>query len=285
MTRDSSFFDEGKWESLFEHGWVPRGINPEVPNVARIYDYQLGGKDNYAVDRAMAQKVTEQFPLAPQLARANREFLQQMVQYLAEEGIRQFIDVGSGLPTQRNVHEVAREVSPDCRVVYVDNDPVVVRHAQALLPGERGRTAVLEADLCDPDAILNHPSTQELLDFSQPVAVLMFAVLHFVPDEADPHAAIARFREVMAPGSYLVITHAGGDSVPGKAQIISRNYKQASAALTYRTSTEVRALFDGLEILEPGIVPFGQWRDSSVRSRELRELLSVAGMVGVGRKP
>ncbi|NLT56402.1 MAG: SAM-dependent methyltransferase [Actinomycetales bacterium] len=286
MTQDASTsHPEERWESLVEEGWVPRGIDPTTPNVARMYDYYLDGKDHYPADREAAERVLARFPEMRDIALANREFHIQVVRLLAEAGIRQFLDIGSGLPTRRNVHEAAREVVSDARVVYVDNDPVVVRHAQALLPGEQGRTAVLEADLRDTDAILDHPSTRELIDFDQPMAVLMAAVLHFVPDSDDPHDLVSRYVSRMAPGSYLMVSHAGGDRMPDKGRQASREYDRASAQMIFRTRPEIERFFDGLEILDPGVVPVGTWRVSPEEHTEVVKRISLTGLVGVGRKP
>jgi hypothetical protein len=191
---------------MVEGGRPQPGIDVSIPNVARIYDYWLGGKDNFAADRDAADRQARAIPQLPWLARQNREFLRRVVRFLAGQGIEQFLDIGSGLPTNQNVHEVAQVVNPDARVVYADIDPVVVSHAQALLSGKQ--VAAIRADLCRPQDILGAPEVGQLIDFSQPVAVLALAVLHLLPDEAGPVAAMARLRKAMAPGSYLVISHA-----------------------------------------------------------------------------
>ncbi len=182
------------------------GIDTSVPNIARVYDYWLGGKDNFAADREAAKRQARAIPQLPWLARQNRDFLQRAVRFVASQGITQFLDIGSGLPTNQNVHEVVQQVNPGARVVYADIDPVVVSHAQALLSGRQ--TAAIRADVCRPDDILGAPEVRRLIDFSQPVAVLILAVLHLIPDEADPAGSVARLRDAMAPGSYLVISHA-----------------------------------------------------------------------------
>ena len=192
---------------MVEGGRPGAGIDASVPNVARIYDYWLGGKDNFAADREAADRQARAIPQLPWLARQNRDFLRRTVLFLAAAGITQFLDIGSGLPTNQNVHEVAQAVNPDARVVYADIDPVVVNHAQALLSGKR--VAAVRGDICRPEDILGAPEVRRLIDFGEPVAVLALAVLHVIPDEAGPAAAMARLREAMAPGSYLVISHAG----------------------------------------------------------------------------
>ncbi|HUD35325.1 MAG TPA: SAM-dependent methyltransferase [Streptosporangiaceae bacterium] len=239
----------------------PRDIDVTTANVARIYDYFLGGKDNFAVDRHAAEQMTAMMPDLPLVARANRVFIGRAVRALAAEyGIRQFIDVGAGLPTQKSVHMVAQEIAPGTRVVYVDNDPVVCSHGRALLEGEA--SAMLEGDLRSPEAILDDPVTRELIDFSQPYALLLAAILHFVPDSEDPKGIIARFRATMAPGSALVISHGTMETRPDdpRARLSARVYRQASANLSLRSLDEVRELFDGFTLIEPGLVGTSEWR-------------------------
>ena len=261
----------------------PRDIGATSANVARIYDYFLGGKDNFAVDRDAAERITAAMPLVPAIARQNRAFVRRVVRTLAQEyGIRQFIDVGAGLPVRQSVHDAAREVAPDARVVYVDNDPVVCSHGRALL--EDDTTGMVEADLRQPGQIIDHPLTRSLIDFGQPFGLLMTAVLHFVPDEGDPQAVIARFREVMAPGSCLVISHGTLETGPDdeRVQRHTEVYQQASAQLTLRSIDAVRALFDGFEFLEPGLTWISQWRpDAGTGANGVSETLRGA----VGRKP
>ncbi len=258
----------------------PRDIDVSAPNVARIYDYLLGGKDNFAVDREAADRMTAAMPFLPKVALANRVFVRRAVKVLAADyGIRQFIDLGAGLPTQQSVHTVAQAVTADARVVYVDNDPVVCSHGRALLEGEN--SAMLEGDLLNPGAIIDDPVTRSLIDFSEPVALLLAAVLHFVPDEQDPHGIIAKFREVMVPGSALVISH-GTEEDPDdpRARLSSRVYRQASAALSLRPLDEVRAFFDGFEIIEPGLILTSQWRaDGTEPTDDLPD--AMRGAVGI----
>jgi hypothetical protein len=242
-------------------GITSRGVHSHVPNVARIYDYLLGGKDNFAADRAAAAKIAEAAPEVVRRVRENREFLGRAVRFLAASGIRQFLDIGTGLPTQENVHQVARRLVPAARVVYVDNDPVVVLHAQALLATDRG-TIAIEADMREPAAILRQVTEQGFIDLAQPVAILMLAVLHFIPDSAQAAQIVATFREQMAEGSYLVITHAtaGNMSAGNLAQAVQTYSASSAGSITPRSHEQIKALFGGLELEEPGVVPVAQWR-------------------------
>jgi len=233
-----------------------------VPSPARMYDYYLGGKDNYASDRRAAAEIYKQIPDLPEVARDNRAFLQRAVRASAEAGIRQFIDVGTGLPTQGNVHEIAQGIDAASRVVYVDNDPIVLAHARALLTsGPRGATAYIDADLRDPDAIFRHPDLRNLIDFDQPVGLLMIAVLHFITDEEDPWGLVSRYRSYLAAGSQLAIAHATSEDRPAEAvQKMTDVYKKASAPFNFRTREQILALFDGFSLLDPGLVPCPDWR-------------------------
>ncbi len=240
---------------------APTGIDSSKPSAARMYDYYLGGKDNYAVDRRAAEDIYAAIPELPDIARANRAFLQRAVRFMATEiGIRQFIDIGAGLPTQGNVHEIAHETDPDAGVVYVDNDPTVLAHGQALLSGA-DNTAIIKADMREPEEILGHPEVQHLIDFDQPVAVLLIAVLHFVPDELDPAGIVDRFRQAMAPGSYLAIAHATREDRPPDAVAkMSEVYERSATPFVFRTHHQVLRLFDGFELVEPGLVHAPLWR-------------------------
>ena len=227
-----------------------------------MYDYFLHGKDNFAADREAADTLTAMMPQLPAVARANRAFVRRAVRFAAGQGIRQFIDIGAGLPTQGNVHEVARQAATDARVVYVDNDPVVCSHGRAMLTDEAAR--IIEADLRRPDQIISHRLTRALIDFAGPVTLLFTGVLHFVPDDDDPHGVIARFGEVMAPGSCLVISHGTLETDPddprARLSTSTEVYRRASAPLALRPVESVRRLFDGFELVEPGLVWISQWR-------------------------
>ncbi len=233
-----------------------------VPSPARMYDYYLGGKDNYESDRRAAQEIYTQIPDLPEIARDNRAFLQRAVRAFAEAGIRQFIDVGAGLPTQGNVHEIAQQVDPASRVVYVDNDPIVLAHARALLvSGPQGATAYIDADLRDPDAIFRHPDLRDLIDFDQPVGLLMIAVLHFITDEDDPWGLVSRYRSYLPAGSQIAIAHATSEDRPAEAvRKMTDVYKKASAPFNFRTRKQILALFDGFSLLDPGLVHCPEWR-------------------------
>nr|WP_307569365.1 SAM-dependent methyltransferase [Streptosporangium lutulentum] len=236
-------------------------LDTRTPNVARMYDYYLGGKDNFAADRAAAQKIIDLAPDAPEKARANRAFLGRTVRYLAAQGIRQFVDIGAGLPTQENVHQVALAEHPDSRIVYVDNDPVVLTHARALL-ADNPNTLVVEGDVHAPQAILDHPDVQAHLDFDRPVATLLLAVLHFVQDDEEANRIVASLRERLVPGSHLVISHIyPGNHLAETIRAGARIYDTTTASLTGRSLTQIAGYFAGdMEVLEPGVVPVQAWR-------------------------
>jgi SAM-dependent methyltransferase len=238
-------------------------FDTRVPNVARMYDFMLGGKDNYASDREAVAKLTEMAPEAPFRARLNRAFLGRAVRYVAGQGIRQFLDVGAGLPTQENVHQVAQAVAPDARTVYADNDPVVLAHARALLAGDR-QTAVAAGDVRDPAGILGAPPTVALLDLARPVCVLLVAILHFIPDSDGPARLAAAFADAMAPGSYLILSHATMDGAPpqeaARLSDAEAVYHRATAPLIMRDRGQVARLLDGFSLVEPGLVHITSWR-------------------------
>lgn len=250
------------------------------PNVARMYDYFLGGCHNFAADRAAAERILSIFPDTGIAAQANRHFLRRAVRYAAEQGIRQFLDIGAGLPTQGNVHEIVRQVAPDSRVVYVDVDEVAVAYARRLLPTD-DRTVVVRADLRRPGELLAHPDVRTLLDLDRPVAVLLVAVLHFVTDAEDPWAAVARLREATVAGSHLVVSHLTSDGAPPlPAQQGQAVYQRSSAPLVPRTHADIRRFLDGYDLVEPGLVPVAEWRPDG----EPRERVSHGyGGVGVRR--
>jgi hypothetical protein len=236
-----------------EEAQVPPGVDPAVPTAARMYDYFLGGHDNFAADRAAADILIQAAPAAPLTALANRAFLGRAVRFLAgEAGLRQFLDLGAGLPTQGSVHQVAREITPDARVVYVDSDPMVVAHARALDTGPA--TAVVQADLRDARSVLEHPETTRLIDFSQPVAVLCLGTAHFIGGP-DAGAAVARFTAALAPGSYLALSHATTDQIPPRmVDAALEMYKRAAHPLYPRARADIERFFTGLELVpaQPG---------------------------------
>ena len=261
-----------------------RGVDPATPNVARIYDRLLGGKDNFAADRAAAQQLIAAIPDIRAIARDNRAFLMRVVRYLtAEAGIRQFLDLGGGLPTQSNVHQVAQQVAPDTHVVYVDYDPVVWSHGQALLASAEG-VAMVHADLTRPADVLGDPEVKRLIDFSRPVAILCTATLHFAADADKPHDAIAAYRDHVASGSYLAITHGSveGDDPRRDNENASTIFRQASAHLHPRPIPEILRFFDGFDLVEPGLAWLSEWRpDPGIPP--LARVTSLRACVG--RKP
>ncbi|MFF7249955.1 SAM-dependent methyltransferase [Embleya sp. NPDC008237] len=238
----------------------PSGVDTTRPTPARMYDYYLGGKDNFAVDREAAERVLAASAGVREAAWGNRRFLQRAVRCLADEGIEQFIDLGAGLPTVGNVHEIAQAVNPDARVVYVDNDPVVLAHGRALLAGG-ANTTVITGDMRRPHDILGHPDTMRLIDFRRRVAVLFVATLHFVPDEDEPYDLVRAYRETMAAGSHLVISHATTQG-PSADQVaaVEDAYENATARVTMRSETEISAFFDGFDLLPPGLTRPDLWR-------------------------
>jgi hypothetical protein len=261
-------------------------IDTTKPHPARMYDYFLGGKTNFAVDRETADKALQSWGTARTAARENRAFLGRAVRFLvAEAGIRQFLDIGTGLPSANNVHEVAQGLVPSCRVVYVDNDPIVLAHARALLTSSpEGKTAYIHADLREPEKILADPVTRQTLDFSQPIGLMLVAVLHFVPDEAQPQRIVDTLLDAVPPGSYLVASHATSEFYADRGAEAARIYHQRGIPFQFRTADEfAEVAFRGLEMLEPGVVSVPEWRPGSDDLRPLPA--EVAWNGGVARKP
>jgi SAM-dependent methyltransferase len=245
-----------------EPGHVSPNLDTSTANVARMYDYYLGGKDNFEADRVAAEKVLTQMPGQRRSALENRRFLRRAVEFLAgEAGIDQFLDIGVGLPTQGAVHEVAHEINPRSRVAYVDYDPVVVAHANALL-ATPDQSVVVAEDIRRPRELLANPAIRGHLDFDRPVAVLVLAIVHFVSDEDDPAAITASLREALAPGSYLVLTHVCQELLPDKAaaERAKNVYQQAGQPIKARPAAEIRGFFGDFELVEPGLVPKHSWR-------------------------
>jgi SAM-dependent methyltransferase len=267
-----------------EPGWIPPGIDTSKANIARVYDYWLGGDHNFRADQDAARALIAVEPNVRAMTRANRDFLGRAVRFLAREaGIRQFLDIGSGIPTSQNVHQVAQEAAPGSRVVYVDNDDVVVAHSRLMLENDPDAT-IVQADLREPAKILADPETQLLIDFSEPVAVLLVAVLHFIPDADDPARILAAVRDAMAPGSYLVICHACSDARPDVADAAATVYRSRVAAqVCIRGREQIARLFDGFTLVEPGLAWLPEWRpDSPADVPEHPE--QFWGLVGVGRR-
>ena len=261
---------------------LPKGIDVTVPNVARVYDYLLDGKDNFESDRLAAEHLISLVPGVRETVAENRQFLRRAVRYLAQDaGIDQFLDVGVGLPTQGAVHEVAHEVNPAARVAYVDYDPVVVLHGGVLLT-EPDRSVVVRGDVRDPAALLADPVIRQHLDFSRPVAVILLAIMHFVADADDPYGIVATLRDALPAGSYLVLEHVSVDEIP--ADVVERAvalYSQASEPLAPRTREQVTRFFDGFDLVEPGIAREYAWRPDPFT--DVAGKLSL-GWAGVGRK-
>lgn len=240
--------------------WVPAGVDTKRANPARVYDYLLGGSHNFLADQDAARAIAAVEPGVASFARANRAFLGRAVRFLASEGIRQFLDIGSGIPTEGNVHQVAQEAAPGSRVVYADIDPIAVAHSQAILAGNPD-AAITQADLREPAEILGSEEVTGLLDLDRPVAVLLVFVLHFLGDGDRPHALVARLRDALVPGSCLVLSHATSDGMDEAAQAMKKMYdRTVSTAIHPRPYAEILRFFDGFELIDPGLVPVPQWR-------------------------
>jgi hypothetical protein len=257
-------------------------FDTSVPHIARVYDYWLGGKDNFAADRAMGERTLQAYPNLVYSVRANRAFLARTVRFLVREvGIRQFLDIGTGIPTANNTHEVAQRIAPDSRIVYVDNDPVVLSHAKALLKSTpEGACAYIDADLRDPDAIL--AGAADTLDFSRPVAVMLIAVMHFVGDDAEASAIMNRLTAACVPGSYVAMSHAANDiDAAQMVEMVRRLNESTAEKTTLRDRAGVTRLFDGLELVEPGVIRAAEWRPDT----DLEAASPAALWGGVARIP
>lgn len=239
--------------------WVPADVDLSRPNVARVYDYVLGGANNFEVDREFAKRLLATMPDAQFLAQENRAFLRRTVSHLTRDaGVRQFVDLGSGIPTVGNTHEVVQRIDPDARVVYVDNEPVAVAHSELILQDNKN-AAVIRADIRDVRAVLQHPVTRQMIDLDEPVAILAFAVLHFMSDEQDPYRLVARYRDATVPGSYLVLSHVSRDGRPEVEDVI-RQYRVSDNPITDRSRDEILEFFAGYELVDPGLVIIRDWR-------------------------
>jgi SAM-dependent methyltransferase len=260
--------------------WVPSSVDLTRPSAARVYDYYLGGAHNFAVDRELAEQVIRELPDLPRITQANRAFLRRSVRFLADQGIRQFLDIGSGIPTVGNVHEIAQRCDPQARVVYVDNDPVAVAHSRALLGNNPG-TAIVHADLRDPGRLFADPVVTGLLDLDAPIGLLMVAVLHFVPDVDHPAKLIAEYREELASGSYLVVSHVTDDAGLDPDGRVRTLYQRGSIQVVTRTRREVADFFAGFALVDPGVVYVPLWRpDSAEDVEEPAERSGAYGAVG-----
>ncbi|WP_406457776.1 SAM-dependent methyltransferase [Streptomyces sp. NBC_00876] len=266
--------------------WAPQGIDISVPSVSRMYDFYLGGSHNFEVDRDAARKAMEFMPGLPKIMQANRAFMRRAVRYALGEGITQFLDIGSGIPTFGNVHEVAHAIDPQAKVAYVDHDPVAVAHSQAVLDGN-DRAVIAAADLRRPEEIRDNPEINKLLDLDRPVALLLVAVLHFIEDSDDPHTAVAELRDMLAPGSLLVITHASYEGIPLTQEEAGGTvgvYKNIRNPLVMRSRDEVTRFFDGYRLVEPGLVSMPLWRPDTPVVTENEDPFAFSGFAGVGRK-
>jgi SAM-dependent methyltransferase len=276
-------------QPMNDSGLVALGIDTTRPSVARVYDYALGGKDNYESDRALYRQIMKIAPETPVWARANRAWLREVITWLADEvGVRRFIDAGSGLPTAENTHQIAQKVSADASVIYIDNDPSVVAHGRALLL-DNDRTQFTAADLTKPDEVLADPAIRDLLAGGEPVALVMALMLHHIADYEQTREIAAKYVEALPPGSYLAITHAcnPGDGGPVDVLVteLLENVKDAFPTLAFRTVEQISSLFGDLEVLEPGVVPLGEWHVPGGRVDEEHPAdIRDAIYGGVGRK-
>ena len=261
--------------------WVPPEIDTTKAHPARIYDFFLGGKDHFDVDRQAGEVVLKVIPTAREMVRENRAFLGRAVRHLAEAGITQFLDIGTGIPGPGNTGDVARSINPDARVVYVDYDPSAVAHSRRLLAGNPDAGVVL-ADMRDSAAVLGHPVTRALLDFDRPIGLLMVSVLHFIPSTDDPFGMVARYRDAVAPGSYLTISHATHEASPGAAADVERLYASTARTSAYtRSHAEITRFFAGSDLVEPGVVYLPLWHPRSPEPPEHPERAWF--YAGVGR--
>jgi SAM-dependent methyltransferase len=264
---------------------APLELNTNVPQSARVYDYWLGGKDNFPADQAMAEAIAEQVPTIRTQVREQRAFLGRTVRYLAgEAGIRQFLDIGTGIPSAGNVHNVAQELAPEARVLYVDNDPIVLAHARALRPGTpQGQVSYIQADLRQPQAILRDPAVDKTLDLTQPVGLVLIGIMHHLRDQDNPRRIVATLVDALASGSYLVLSQTTPDFDPEAMRGLAAVSEQGGIANVPRTLAETEPFFAGLELVEPGLVPILAWRpDPGLPRRDPR---SVYVYGGVARKP
>ena len=262
--------------------WAPDTIDLDIPSGARVYDYFLGGAHNFAVDRQLAEAIAAMTPDVGDTMRANRAFLRRAVRFLVAQGIDQFLDVGSGIPTVGNFHEVARRANPRSRVVYVDVDPIAVAHSQAIL-GDDPYTTVVQADARDVDSILGHPQTRRLLDLERPVAVLLLGVLHFVPDSDQPERIVARIRDALAPGSHITLVNVTHEDQPAEVIEAQKLSGRTGTPIHLRSRAELTRQMDGLSLVEPGLVHLPLWRpDSALDLDERPERFGA--LAGVGRK-
>ncbi|MGQ4430846.1 SAM-dependent methyltransferase [Streptomyces sp. SAS_260] len=267
---------------MTDAGFSSADIDTSKPQSARMYDYFLGGKDNYPVDAAAAEQVISLFPAVREMARVNRDFMHRASRSLAERGISQFLDIGTGIPTRPNLHQVVQGINPGARVVYADNDPIVLRHAEALLHSTpEGSTTYIQADVREPAKIL--AAARDILDFGQPIALSLVALLHLVADEDDPRRIVAELLDSLAPGSYLALSHATGDFDPETWRRVVEVYRQGGTTAQVRSHDEFAGFFRGLEFIEPGIALAADWHPEP--GGPPGETDRIPLYVGVARKP
>ena len=270
----------------YRPAWAPDFVDLETPSAARMYDFYLGGSHNFAADRTLAQAALQAWPETPYMCRANRAFLRRAVTHLAGLGIDQFLDLGSGIPTAGNVHEIAQALLPEARTVYVDSDAVAFAHGSALLR-DVPHTRYLQADLRDPDTVLSSPEVEGLLDLSRPVAVLMLMTLHFVPDSDDPRGIVRAYRDAVAPGSHFVFSHGTSEYRPSDTGEITAVYTQASHGIVPRDRRGISELVEGWELLEPGLVDVILWRPDAAELENDPlggDVARYSTFAGMGRK-
>lgn len=261
--------------------WLPTTIDTSVAHTARVYDFFLGGKDNFPADREAAARILKGNPGMRDTCREQREYLRRAVRFLTEAGIRQFVDIGTGLPTQENTHEVAQKIAPDARVAYIDNDPIVLAHARVLMADQdHGRTVFIHADAREPGKLLADPELTEVIDFTQPVAVLLIGILHFMPDSENPAELIGNLLDAVPAGSYLAISHGTPDHSPEMGDAVQAAYQASSMPCRVRTAAEVMALLEGVELVDPGLVLLAEWRPDRPVPANRQEITYAA----VGRK-
>jgi hypothetical protein len=263
---------------------MPENVPHDQPNPARMYDYFLGGHHNFEVDRRAAEAATQIYPDFPLVMRANRAFLRRAVRFLVAQGIEQFLDLGSGIPTVGNVHEVAQDANPGARVVYVDTDPIAVAHSTAILQGNPNAT-IIQANAHEPERILHQLQDRHLLNLDQPLGVLLVFLLHFVSDDQEAHTIVRTLRDVLAPGSYLVISHGTADGMSSEtSEQMGRLYSRTTDPVTPRPRSEIERFFDGLELVDPGLVYVPLWRPEGPDDLLLAEPERCVSFAGVGRK-
>jgi hypothetical protein len=263
---------------------LPKDVLPDRPSAARMYDYFLGGHHNFEMDRRVAEQATAIWPDMPLVLRSNRAFLRRAVRFLVARGIDQFLDLGSGIPTVGNVHEVAQQANPAARVMYVDIDPVAVAQSRGLLR-ENSRATIIQADACQPEQILDHPEVARLLDLRRPLGVLIVALFHFVRDDAQAYGAVRTLRDAMVPGSYLALSHASDDGIPREMRDqVKQIYENTPTPVQLRSRAGIARFFDGFELVEPGLVYMPLWRPEGPDDLLLDEPERCAAYAGVGRK-